>query len=49
MGALAFNTLRASRDWPDAVVKRLQLVGKFSPTRWLESAPTESCGKARSG
>ena len=26
VGALAFNTLRAERDWPDELVKRLQLV-----------------------
>ena len=26
VGALAFNTLQEERDWPDAVVKRLQLV-----------------------
>ena len=26
VGALAFNTLRMHRDWPDALVKRLQLV-----------------------
>jgi PAS domain S-box-containing protein len=26
VGALAFNTLRVQRDWPDALVKRLQLV-----------------------
>jgi formate hydrogenlyase transcriptional activator len=26
VGSLAFNTTRAERDWPDAVVKRLQLV-----------------------
>ena len=26
VGALAFNTLRAERDWPDALVKRLQMV-----------------------
>ena len=25
VGALAFNTVRAERDWPDATVKRLQL------------------------
>jgi formate hydrogenlyase transcriptional activator len=28
VGALAFNTLRAQRDWPDMVVKRLQLVAQ---------------------
>jgi PAS domain S-box-containing protein len=28
VGALAFNTLRASRDWPDALVCRLQLVAQ---------------------
>ena len=28
VGALAFNTLRAERDWPDALVKRLQLVAQ---------------------
>jgi len=28
VGALAFNTVRARRDWPDAVVKRLQLAGQ---------------------
>jgi PAS domain S-box-containing protein len=28
VGALAFNTLRAERAWPDALVKRLQLVGQ---------------------
>ena len=28
IGALAFNTLRAQRDWPDALVKRLQLVAQ---------------------
>jgi signal transduction histidine kinase len=28
VGALAFNTLQAHRDWPDALVKRLQLVGQ---------------------
>ena len=28
VGALAFNTLRAQRDWPDALVKRLQLVAQ---------------------
>jgi formate hydrogenlyase transcriptional activator len=28
VGALAFNTLRAARDWPDVVVKRLQLVAQ---------------------
>ena len=28
LGALAFNTLRAQRDWPDALVKRLQLVAQ---------------------
>ncbi len=28
VGVLAFNTLRAERDWPDALVKRLQLVGQ---------------------
>ena len=26
VGALAFNTLQAERDWPDTLVKRLQLV-----------------------
>ena len=28
VGVLAFNTLRAQRDWPDALVKRLQLVAQ---------------------
>ena len=28
VGALAFNTLRAERDWPEALVKRLQLVAQ---------------------
>jgi len=28
VGALALNTLRAQRDWPDALVKRLQLVAQ---------------------
>jgi len=28
IGALALNTLRAQRDWPDALVKRLQLVAQ---------------------
>jgi PAS domain S-box-containing protein len=28
VGALALNTLRAERDWPDALVKRLQLVAQ---------------------
>ena len=28
VGALGFNTLRAERDWPDALVKRLQLVAQ---------------------
>jgi len=27
-GALAFNTLQAQRDWPDALVKRLQFVAQ---------------------
>jgi PAS domain S-box-containing protein len=28
LGALAFNTLKAPRDWPDVVVNRLQLVAQ---------------------
>jgi len=28
VGALAFNTLKEERDWPDALVKRLQLVAQ---------------------
>jgi PAS domain S-box-containing protein len=28
VGALAFNSLREERDWPDALVKRLQLVAQ---------------------
>jgi formate hydrogenlyase transcriptional activator len=32
VGALAFNALRAQRDWPDAVVKRLQLVAQVFTT-----------------
>jgi PAS domain S-box-containing protein len=28
VGALAFNTLKAHRDWPDTLVKRLQLVAQ---------------------
>ena len=28
LGALAFNTLRDERGWPDALVKRLQLIGQ---------------------
>ena len=28
VGALAFNTMQAERDWPDALVKRLQLVAQ---------------------
>jgi formate hydrogenlyase transcriptional activator len=28
VGALGLNTLRAARDWPDALVKRLQLVAQ---------------------
>ena len=28
IGALAFNTLRTERDWPDAMVQRLQLVAQ---------------------
>jgi PAS domain S-box-containing protein len=28
VGALGFNTTRAQRDWPDALVKRLQLVAQ---------------------
>jgi len=28
VGALAFNSLRGQRDWPDAMVKRLQLVAQ---------------------
>ena len=28
VGALGFNALRAARDWPDALVKRLQLVAQ---------------------
>ncbi len=28
VGALAFNTLRSERDWPDVLVKRLQLVAQ---------------------
>jgi formate hydrogenlyase transcriptional activator len=29
VGALALNTLRTERDWPDALVKRLQLVAQI--------------------
>jgi len=29
IGALGFNTTRAERDWPDALVKRLQLVAQI--------------------
>jgi PAS domain S-box-containing protein len=29
VGALAFNVLRAHREWPDALVKRLQLVAQI--------------------
>jgi len=29
VGALSFNTLRAERDWPHALVKRLQLVAQI--------------------
>jgi PAS domain S-box-containing protein len=29
IGALGFNTLRAEYDWPDAIVKRLQLVAQI--------------------
>ena len=29
VGALGFNTLRAHRDWPDPLVKRLQLVAQI--------------------
>jgi formate hydrogenlyase transcriptional activator len=29
VGALAFNAIRAQRDWSDALVKRLQLVGQI--------------------
>ena len=29
LGALAFNTLRAERDWPEALVQRLQLVAQI--------------------
>ena len=32
VGALALNTLRAQRDWPDALVKRLQLVAQIFTT-----------------
>ncbi len=28
LGALAFNTLRVERDWPDPLVKRLQLIAQ---------------------
>ena len=28
IGALSFNSMRAERDWPDALVKRLQLVAQ---------------------
>ena len=28
VGALAFNSLRAQRDWPDVLVQRLQLVAQ---------------------
>ena len=28
VGLIGFNTLRAERDWPDAVVKRLQLIAQ---------------------
>jgi GAF domain-containing protein len=28
VGALGFNALRVARDWPDALVKRLQLVAQ---------------------
>jgi GAF domain-containing protein len=29
VGALAFNTRRAEREWPDALVKRLHLVAQI--------------------
>jgi PAS domain S-box-containing protein len=29
IGALGFNTTRAERDWPDALIKRLQLVAQI--------------------
>jgi formate hydrogenlyase transcriptional activator len=37
VGVLAFNTLRAQRDWPEALVKRLQLVAQVFTSALLRS------------
>ncbi len=50
VGALAFNTVRAERDWPDALVKRLQLVAQvFANALARRRHELRPCRRARSG
>ena len=47
VGALGFNTLRAERDWPDALVKRLQLVAQVFTNALARRRHELACGRAR--
>ena len=48
VGALGFNTLHAERDWPDALVKRLQLVAQvFTNALSRRRHELEPAGRAR--
>ena len=47
VGALAFNTLRAERDWPDASSSGCSSSRRSSPTPSPAGAPTWPSGRAR--
>jgi len=47
VGALGLNTTRAERDWPDALVKRLQLVAQIFPNALARKRAEVEVARAR--
>jgi PAS domain S-box-containing protein len=46
VGALAFNTVRAERDWPEALVKRLRLVAQVFAGALARKRADEALGES---
>ncbi len=48
VGALCLTALRQPRNWPDALVERLQLVAQVLTNALSAGATSSACGRARS-
>ena len=48
IGILGLNTTRAERDWPDVLVKRLQLVAQIFANALARKRADRPCARARS-